>query len=120
MRKTVKLVVSFFLEDFVSGEPDEVLRKKYELISMVASAVALNLDRSTKSLPSAKRLFVRIALMVRWLWILSILVTIGPCACHAGSLQKLSKAISIIWTFRLCAVLIRCEGWQRVSTDTWL
>ncbi len=31
MKKTVKLAVSSFLEDFVGGEPDEALRKKYEL-----------------------------------------------------------------------------------------
>lgn len=31
MKKTVKLAVSSFLEDFIRGEPDETLRKKYEL-----------------------------------------------------------------------------------------
>ncbi len=31
MKKTVKLSVSSFLEDFVNGEPDEGLRKKYDL-----------------------------------------------------------------------------------------
>ncbi len=31
MKKTLKLAVSSFLEDFVRGEPDEALRKKYEL-----------------------------------------------------------------------------------------
>ena len=31
MKKTVKLAISAFLEDFVRGEPDEALRKKYEL-----------------------------------------------------------------------------------------
>jgi Zn-finger nucleic acid-binding protein len=31
MKKTVKLAASTFLEDFIRGEPDEALRKKYEL-----------------------------------------------------------------------------------------
>jgi len=39
MKKTVKLAVSSFLVDFVRGEPDEALRKKYELTPSELSRV---------------------------------------------------------------------------------
>ena len=31
MKKTVRLAVSSFMEDFIRGEPDEALRKKHDL-----------------------------------------------------------------------------------------
>lgn len=51
MKKTVKLAVSSFLEDFVRGEPDEVLRKKYELTPSDLSHVVNELQQRGRITP---------------------------------------------------------------------
>ncbi len=51
MKKTVKLAVSSFLEDFVQGEPDEVLRKKYELTPSDLSHVVNELKQRGRITP---------------------------------------------------------------------
>jgi len=51
MKKTVKLAVSSFLEDFVRGEPDEALRKKYELTPSELSRVINELKQRERITP---------------------------------------------------------------------
>ena len=51
MKKTVKLAVSSFLEDFVRGEPDEALRKKYELTPSDLSHVINELKQRGRITP---------------------------------------------------------------------
>jgi Zn-finger nucleic acid-binding protein len=48
MKKTVKLAVSSFLEDFTRGEPDEELRKKYDLTPSELSRVINELKQRGK------------------------------------------------------------------------
>jgi len=51
MKKTVKLAVSSFLEDFVRGEPDESLRKNYELTPSDLSHVINELKQRGRITP---------------------------------------------------------------------
>ena len=55
MKKTVKLAISAFLEDFVRGEPDEALRKKYELTPSDLSRVINELKQRGRITPEDNR-----------------------------------------------------------------